>query len=612
MRGGADEDVSEDDRRVISKMREKIDTTIIEMSAVNKLEASLLSTGMIVPNISKADKVPSWDGEILLYKTKEDLSKGNLSGIIPVQIKGTMVERFEKKKAVFQADVRDLRNYYNDNGAMFFLVQLKDFDTYKIYYTSLLPFDLRRLLEQAEGQKTKQITLELFPHKYRDGVVRVVSDFIINKNKRAQLLPNVRSLEDLKKSKMDVEKLEFSVPHFGVKNEDEMFSEIFARPIYVYAKPQNIEASFVVDKIRPEALFIHQQMPVVVNGEVLYSQVEEVRQPGKDKQLKIGNDITIHLSKGIWTINYSFKGPLREQIREMKILLALAKGQEVKIGNHLSSKGNINLNGHTLEELEKRLSDLILADAALKKLHVKKDLNFGCLSEHELINLTHLVRGIMDGISVPFSIDGKPGAGTLSIGNIKVAISSKCHPSGKGFLISDFFDGQFVLAKEGDSPENGFAISPYLLMKSSWFIELDNADLSLVAESVIKCPFSEAYAEYSLNLVLELIRLFDDTGNHQALDVATQIINHIKKYDEQQEDLYRINQIQIEKRRRNLSKEEVKYLVSLKAPGIPIQYQLAANILLNSFQEAAIVYDQLSNQEKQFFDAFPIRTLWKE
>ena len=76
--------------------------------------------------------------------------------------------------------------------------------------------------------------------------------------------------------------------------------------------------------------------------------------------------------------------------------------------------------------------------------------------------------------------------------------------------------------------------------------------------------------------------------------------------------MYRINQIQIEKRLRKLSKEEIKYLISLKASGIPIQYQLAANILLDSFQEAAIVYDQLSDAEKQFFDAFPIRTLWKQ
>ena len=592
-------------------MGEKVDTTIIEMSAVNKLEASLLSTGMIVPNISKADKVPSWDGEILLYKSKEDLSKGNLFGRIPVQVKGTMVERFEKKKAVFQADVRDLRNYFYDHGAMFFLVQLKDVDTYKIYYASLLPFDLRRLLEQVEGQKTKQIILDVFPHKYKDGVVRVVSDFLINKNKRAQLLPNVQSLPDLENSKIEVEKLEFSIARFGVKNEDELLSEFFARPIYLYAKPPNIEASFVVDRIRPDALFMFQQTPVIVCGEVLYNQVAEVRQPGKEKQLKIGNDITIHLNKQIWTINYSFKGTLSEQIKEMKMLLALAKGQEVRIGNRLFSNGNMDLKGHTLEDMEKRLSELLLIDKALKKLHIKKDLNFGSLSEHELVDLTYLVRGIMDDASVPFSIDGKAGAGTLSIGNIKVAISSKDHPSGKGFLISDFFDGQFSLAKKGDLPENGFVISPYLLMKSSSFIELDNADLSLVAESVKKCPFSEGYAKYSLDLALELIRLFDDTGNHQALDVATQIINHLKNYDEQQEDLYRINLLQIEKRRGNLSKVEIKYLMSLKAPGIPIQYQLAANILLDSFQEAAIIYDQLSEPEKQFFDAFPIRTLWK-
>ena len=37
---------------------------------------------------------------------------------------------------------------------------------------------------------------------------------------------------------------------------------------------------------------------------------------------------------------------------------------------------------------------------------------------------------------------------------------------------------------------------------------------------------------------------------------------------------------------RKLSKEEIKYLISLKASGIPIQYQLAANILLDSFQLA--------------------------
>ena len=105
-------------------------------------------------------------------------------------------------------------------------------------------------------------------------------------------------------------------------------------------------------------------------------------------------------------------------------------------------------------------------------------------------------------------------------------------------------------------------------MKSPSFLELDNADLSSVVVSVTKYPFSGAYADYTLNLVLELIRLFDNSGNNKALDVATQLLNYLRKHNNSQEDLYRINQIQIEKRRRNPSKEEVQYLVSLKELGI--------------------------------------------
>ena len=105
-------------------MSEKVDTTIIEMSAVNKLEASLLSTGMIVPNISKADKVPSWDGEILLYKTKEDLSKGNLSGTIPVQVKGTMVERNFGKHFIFSCYAKTGNNKFKIFNFHFGVLQL--------------------------------------------------------------------------------------------------------------------------------------------------------------------------------------------------------------------------------------------------------------------------------------------------------------------------------------------------------------------------------------------------------------------------------------------------------------------------------------------------------
>ncbi len=107
----------------------EVDTTFIEMSSINKLETAFLRTGIIIPYISKNDKTPSWDGEVFLYKTKGNTNKSNLARKIPIQVKGTVVERFGKKRAGFQADVSDLRNYFNDKGVIFFLVQLKDFDT---------------------------------------------------------------------------------------------------------------------------------------------------------------------------------------------------------------------------------------------------------------------------------------------------------------------------------------------------------------------------------------------------------------------------------------------------------------------------------------------------
>lgn len=50
---------------------------------------------------------------------------------------------------------------------------------------------------------------------------------------------------------------------------------------------------------------------------------------------------------------------------------------------------------------------------------------------------------------------------------------------------------------------------------------------------------------------------------------------------------------------------------SLALTGIPAQYQLAANILLESFYEAQLIYDQLCPEEKEVFASYPIMNLWK-
>ena len=95
------------------------------------------------------------------------------------------------------------------------------------------------------------------------------------------------------------------------------------------------------------------------------------------------------------------------------------------------------------------------------------------------------------------------------------------------------------------------------------------------------------------------------------LDVVIQLLDFLSEKDFSQVDLYQINRLQTEKRRRKLNPEEIQYLSSMKSKGIPAQYQLAANILLESFYEAQLIYDQLCPEEKEVFASYPIMNLWK-
>lgn len=586
--------------------------TVIEMVSINKLKDALLRTGVVEPDIHENDRTPSWDGEIRLYNSRKSFCKSNLVGRIPVQVKGTFVERFQKGKAMFQADVSDLQNYLNDGGVIFFLIQIKDFDDYRIYYIPLLPFDLRRLLDAAGTQKTKQIKLDLFPHKYKDGMLRLFYDFLTNKKRQSTLLPDIRSIRDLEESNIDIERFEVSVPRIGVENREDLFENLLSHPQYIYAKPKNLNASFVVDKIYPEKIVIHQKGPVEVNGEVLYKRIDEVRLPNEKKLFKLGNDVTIKMDANSFNIDYSFQGTLQEQLCEIKLMIAFLQKQEIRMGGHsLMHNYNLDFHGHTLEEALGRQSYLLRIDAMLKKLHIEKDLNLGSLSDKEMHGLNYLVDGIVDGKPVPLSFHGNSRVGKMIIGNITVFLGAKDNPNGQGVYIQDFFEsGDLMLSEEGTPPEDGYRISPYVLLTLNLLKSVDNISLSQIVPAIKAVPYSEIYGSRVTLLILELLKLFDERGNYEVLDVIAKLIDYLQENDNSQDELYQINRLQTEKRRRKLTKDETQYLMTMKASGIPLQYQLAANILLESFQEAQIVYDMLEESERQMFDAYPIKNLW--
>lgn len=592
-------------------MIERLNTKQIETMSVTKLKDALIRTGIADPDILENDTTPSWDGEIRLYTTPGDFSKENLRAKIPVQVKGTCVEKFPKGKASFSVDVSDLTNYQKSHGVMFFLVQMQGFDEYKIYYSALLPFDLREKLAQAPGQKTKTIKLDVFPHKYVNGMIKILVEFLADWEKQGKLLPNVWSMHDLEGQAIEIESLEVSVSSVGVEDEDELAKELLRKPRFVYAKFKGLDAEFAVDKFWPASISTKKEVAVAVNGEILFDHITIVRDHGKKPVIQIGSSIQLTSEAGSLNFNYACQGMLHDEIKCLRLVAALMQHREVSLGKKSVPSYAVNVPEEDIQECSYTLQKMEAAARTLNALHVKKDLTYGSLSNHDRNSLDLLIRGIDEGKPVLLNVH-EDAFGKLAIGNLNILLCAKPNSDGAGVFISDFFAQREMTERFNRmGQEIDVHISPYILLSADTLQEIDNASISEIVPSIMSVPYSQPYGERIVALTLELLKLYDLQPDSAILDVVLQLIDFLEGNDSKQHDLYQINRLQTEKRRRRLTKNEVKYLMTLKGSAVSTEFQLAASILLESYQEAQILYDSLDPEIREAFDEYPIKHLWK-
>jgi len=490
---------------------------------------------------------------------------------------------------------------------------MKDFDSYRIYYRCLLPLDLRRLTSCSKDQKTKRIKLEQFPHKYCDGMIGLLTDFNRDKKKQATLLPNILSMSDAISSGTEFEQFELTIPSAS-QNKGDIIDQLLNSTPYIYAKPKGVNVSFVVDKLHPEQIISTNNTPIFANGEKLYSGFDIVRKAGGVKEYKVGTDITVSFDGTTMYLNYDFRGTLREQVSEMKLLSALMQGQEVRIGVIPVGNSSVSTDQHSLPEILDRLQGLKDIQNTLNVLHIEKDLNYGELRESDFVVLNQLVIGILKKKPTALSANGKAGVGKITIGNINILLSCKKNECGHGFNIYNFFDSEgMVLTEKGKSPSEGVPISPYVVLSADDFQVIDNICYSGIVDSVKSFPFSKFYGEKIVWLILQLLEFYDTQKSKDAviLNVIEELSDYLIINDPDNRDLYQINNLQAQKRKRTLTESEIKYLMALKSPDSPLQYKLAASILLESYCEAQELYEMMNEEMQIEFDKYPICNLWK-
>lgn len=136
-----------------------------EEMAARAVEESIEKVDRLESNISRNDKSPSWDGEIIVHRENDNTKKGIIR--IPVQVKGETCKMFPKTYSFPKMKIIDLENYLRDGGCVFFLVYINKMNTdiRKICYAVLTPMKIKDILSEIkENQKEKTIYLKEFPN----------------------------------------------------------------------------------------------------------------------------------------------------------------------------------------------------------------------------------------------------------------------------------------------------------------------------------------------------------------------------------------------------------------------------------------------------------------
>lgn len=586
-----------------------INTKRIEEAGTTALKTALLRCSYVDSYIDSNDKTPSWDGTIFVYNS-DNHKKENWLGRIPVQIKATS-NRIISHQASFSCSAADLKNYYNDGGCMFFLVSVDPtISWYKIYYASLLTFDLSKCLKSAGKQKKYTIKLKSFPENDETEMAHIFMDFVKNQPKQMSFIgKDILSVDALEKSGVEIEQFCFETSGPGIPNGN-IESFITTHEFYLYAKLKGLDIDVPIDKVSRPVVEKAIQGTVVVNGVKHFDSYRVVYENG---------NASFHIGQGIWlippdedgksTIRFKPQGTLSNIIKDASLFVDIIDQRSITMNG-------VELPFHKLkcDNPDKYRSNLAYyreVKAMLDALGVTEELQCDNLTPNDENNLRNFVKAILYGKKIGFPKHNESVIfGPFKIANLSIHIWACKHEDGLYKVDSFFNDYPVALFVKNDfDKKHPIKASHYLLLKSDDFVDCSNMDYDKIYSGLISKPYSPQMMEQAVLLLLEILKGFDSQKQKETrlLDFAEKVCNWIAETDpEANPDICLLNKLQIAKRKRDLNIDELLKVAALTRNNKPTNIQCGAFLLLGDTQNAQACFDSMEPDVQREFIEYPI------
>lgn len=386
---------------------------------------------------------------------------------------------------------------------------------------------------------------------------------------------------------------------------------MLTHPTYIYVKPQGFNIDVVLHKVFMEALNQELPIPVIIDGQILYNSIILQTLPNKKHILKIGNNIDI-----AWDdlkFHFNMAPDIKTRIKDLKIITTMIQGKAILKGyGPILEVSNDELEMY--DKLNEHLNFLLDVQKVMDLFRVKKNLDLENISNEDSKKLEALVRMVLYNEPTTYSFDGNEGIGFLKISNIKIIVLCKKSDKDGYYMVSNMFSENNIVVKCTVDNGDEISISPYMwCLQYEALITVDNINLDVVIKSIQKFERSEAYDIAINKYALDLIAAYDTTKNIDFLNAANTLLSFIisDEINTEGNAIYKINKMQTKKRNSDLSKDDKTELMQFKNLYTSNTLLIICiNILLESYEEAGILYDNLSSDEKENFDTFPINSLW--
>lgn len=560
-----------------------------EQLSVNAVTTYIVRSEYMVPSIPVGDKAPSYDGHITLYKYQNS-KKENMIGNIPVQVKGTTNKKILQKNE-FPVKLIDLKNYYEGQGVIYFVVYIYANATTKIFYRDLTRLELKDILKNPKGNK-QEVTIDFIE------IDEDVDDF-------RQILVNFNYHRDFQtKYALDVDTTDIEYENLVFKwvgKRSDPVDFIQKNGAISYIKKGELYIPYKRFEANELQLKEVSQKELCVKSKNSRAYMCMSRTVDNIVTIDIGEynqlQLVLDINSTKTSLNSKLIGSLDDYIDALGFMKDFLDNKEIwidriefKIGeNHDIEKSN---------QLNDSFDYFVELKQILEYHKIPTNFDFYKLNENEQSEINRLYRThqTKNKVSVEkFIINSYP---VYTVANEQGCV--------------DIFDESFIgMIKVSIDIENkDINMSVFCAIPANEWEKFAYVNFDLIVYSVVNLDYSnqEVYGGVNM-LALRLIGAFDATGNMEFLYTAKKILEILPEQDGLS-DVYRdFNILQIIKRERDFNLEEMKKILTIQESYKDNELiTLGALILLGSNADARAM---LENGIYEGTEQMPILNLLK-